>query len=351
MTEHLLSLTGRPGVGLPTSKQALDLLEELLFHALKAKREEDAIDIYATRLGGNQHLNVTLGDYSRTYRVLGAFDECPDQGALYHCLRAFGNYEDALKSRPQNRYILIAQGHLTGLLSDPHEITRTVVRFLQGERVTLPDRLADFPLSAAHLHLLKGDLAGAESCVTKEIKVCLFQDDLIRCHLALGEIRRMRNQVDKAEELLDSAGQWALSSGSHEHLCHTFLLRGRIAIDRSDLVQAVLSLEEGRQIASESGFQFFEVQILTELARCAALRADKPGARQLAETAVKMASAWEMRFIWGEAAALKVLVEVSHDDPLTTLKSLRRILEIQHMVNDMSFAKTERAIKQFEQAS
>ena len=50
------------------------------------------------RLGGNDHLNACLGEYVRTYRILRAFgDSMPDKSGMYHCLRAFGRFDDALK--------------------------------------------------------------------------------------------------------------------------------------------------------------------------------------------------------------------------------------------------------------
>ncbi len=348
ITEHLLSLTGRPGIGFPEAKESLDLLEELLHHALKAGREDDAIDIYVTRLGGNEHLNVTLGDYARTFRILNAFARCPDSGALYHCHRAFGQYREALLSRPQNRYIQIAQGRLTQLRDDDHKLTRTVARFLQGESVELPTRLADFPLSAAHLRLFKGDLSDAEACALRESAACLFQDDQVRCQLAMGEVHRLRGRLHEAEQVFEEASRWSLRSGSHEHLCHAFLLRGRISFDRQDFFQAASSLDEALQIAKESEFELFEVLIQSELSKTRLVMGDLDRSRQASDRAVSLAADPSVRFVWGEATALRGLVDVSmaQGDTATALRALRRLLEVQRSVNDASFLRTERDLEQ-----
>ena len=74
---------------------------------LRAERllQREAVEIYRHRLGGNDHLNAKLGEYARTHRILRAFVECPDKSGMYHSLRAFGRFDEALEWRPQNRYI------------------------------------------------------------------------------------------------------------------------------------------------------------------------------------------------------------------------------------------------------
>lgn len=346
ISDHLLSLSTRPGIGLPTEKQSLDLLEELIHHAIRADRMPDALEIYRYRMGGNEHLNVNLGEYTRTYRILSAFDTCPDPSGMYYCLRAFGDYDGALKWRSQNRYIKIANGNLEALRDDPNENTRRAVKFLLGESGRVPDRMADFPISAAHLHLLANSLDDAEAAANNEAKVAFYQDDKSRAELALGEIDRRRGHLTSARKRLEEAAAWVLRSGSHEHLCLLFLFRGRLDIDSGDFKGALTTLQEAKTITEESRFDLIEVEVDVEIARSLLALARPDEALSAIATAAELAS--KMRYAYGEILARKTEAEIATamGDTPRIREALGRLIVLQRQVNDPTASRTELTLRQ-----
>jgi len=307
---HLTSLSSRPGIGPPSDKATLDLLEELIHHALQAGSLREAEEIYRHRLGGNDHLNARLGEYARTWRILRRFPECPDRSALYHCLRSFGRFEEALQSRPQNRYIRLLNGCLSALACDPSETTRRFAKFLQGDSTPIPERSPDMPLPAAWLHLFRGDLEQARRTAESERELSLYQDDVARGGLALAETARREGRLDECRRQLEEASLWILHAGSQEHLCLMHLVRARLALDEERLPAARAALEEGVHTARESDFRLLLVELLAEQARLALREGDPIQAREAAEEARTLARAPETRFAWGEVSALVVLGEV-----------------------------------------
>ncbi|MBI1333760.1 MAG: hypothetical protein GC165_12880 [Armatimonadetes bacterium] len=346
ISDHLLSLSTRPGIGLPTEKESLDLLEELIHHAIRANRMADALEIYRYRMGGNEHLNVNLGEYTRTFRILSAFETCPDPSGMYYCLRAFGDFEEALKWRPQNRYIRIANGHLEALRDDANETTRRAARYLLGESGRVPDRMADFPISAAHLHLLANSLDDAEAAANNEAKVALYQDDKSRAELALAEIDRRRSHLSDARRRLDRAAEWVLRSGSHEHLCLLFLFRGRMDLDLGDHKSALSTLQEAQTITLESQFRLVGVEVAAEMCRALTAGGRLEEAQSLAESAGQAAA--KMRYVYGEMMVIKAAVDLATitENKDAVRQSLMRLLELQKLVNDPLASRTELALKQ-----
>jgi hypothetical protein len=309
VSKHLLSLSDRPGIGLPTDKGALDLLEELVYHAISAGNVDQALDIYLTRLGGNQHLNATLGEYGRTFRILQAFPECPDSGAMYLCLRAFGDLEGALRWRPQNRYILLGTGRLEELRAESSERTGRAARFLQGEDVAIPDRLPDFPLCSAYMYLLKGATLEAERLAAHDIEVSLYQDDVVRNQLVLVDSARRRGSLDQASERLEAITLWVLNSGSQEHLAMLSLLRARLSLDLGKPRSALYSIEEGLQVARDCGYRLIGLELLLEEARVRLVEKTPESAIHAAEAAMRLATHPDIRFFWGELNAAAALAE------------------------------------------
>lgn len=303
VSEHLQSLTRRPGVGLPHDKETLDLLEELIYHLLQAGETDEAAAIYYHRLGANEHLNATLGEYARTYRILRTFPECPDGSAMYHCLRAFGRFDEALQWRPQNRYIRLLNGALRDLMRDPTESTRRFAEFLRGEKETIPVRSPDVPIPAAQLHLLRGEVADARRTAEAEQSMSLFGDDTARQELMLAEVSRREGDLDGCERRLDTASVWILRSGSQEHLAWMHLLRGRLALDRRRIESAVTPIEEGLHCADECGFVLLHVDLLVEQSRLRLLRGDAAKAEAAARRAIELSDAPECGYAWGRAHA------------------------------------------------
>lgn len=308
--EHLIPLSRRPGIGLPSDKESLDLLEELVHHAVQAGSLKEAAEIYMGRMGGNDHLNTNLGEYTRTYRILNAFQQCPDKSGMYHCLRALGRFEDALRWRPNNRYILVLTGNLTQLAMDPSEMIRNIARSLRGEEVRIPDRAPDSPITSSMLHLYRGDLGEAERAIALELAKSQHEDDRIRTEFAQAELHRRRGAIEEARASLNKASQWALNSGSQEHLCLMQLMRAKVALEEGLLDSAFLALEEGIHIARETGFGLWLVELLVERARLSVLRKDLEKAELDVNEALDLARAPECQFAYGERQAKEVLKEI-----------------------------------------
>ncbi len=72
-TRGAARLCGAHRTPLPTEPKVLDLLEEMVYHALAAGHGEDAFTLYRDRLGGFEHLGRALGDYSRGLRLTSLF--------------------------------------------------------------------------------------------------------------------------------------------------------------------------------------------------------------------------------------------------------------------------------------
>lgn len=307
--EHLVPLSKRPGIGLPSDKESLDLLEELVHHAIQAGSVREAAEIYMGRMGGNDHLNTRLGEYTRSHRILSAFDQCPDKSGMYHCLRAFGRMEEALRWRPNNRYLLLLSGNLAQLANDPTEMTRNIARSLRGEDVKIPERCPDCPITASMLHVYRGDLIEAERAANVELTKSQYDDDRVRTEFALTEIERRQGATADADARLNRASQWALNSGSQEHLCTMQLLRARLAMEENSLDSAAAALEEGIHIARECGFGLWLIELLNERAKLM-LRLKLPQeAESDAREAFESASSPECRFQFGEMEARQLLKE------------------------------------------
>jgi tetratricopeptide (TPR) repeat protein len=307
--EHLVPLSKRPGIGLPTDKESLDLLEELVHHAIQAGSVKEAAEIYMGRMGGNDHLNTHLGEYTRTYRILSAFDQCPDKSGMYHCQRAFGRMDEALRWRPNNRYLLLLSGNLAQLSNDPNEITRNVARALRGEDVRIPDRAPDCPITSSMIHTYRGELIEAERAANLEIKKSQYEDDRVRSEFALSEVERRQGALDEAKARMNRASTWALNSGSQEHLCLMQLCRARVAIEEVHGETALGALDEGTHIARECGFGLWLIELLVERGRLMMAMKDYEQAEVSAQEAFELASSPECRFQYGESEARQLLKE------------------------------------------
>jgi tetratricopeptide (TPR) repeat protein len=289
IAKHFSTLTDRPGIGLPTDKESLDLLEELVHHAIHSGSYDEAAELYFSRLGGNDHLNGRLGEYARTFRILSAFPECPDPSAMYHCERAFGNFERALDWRPQNRYIDLLAGHLLKLSTDSSEPTRLVAQALMGKPVSIPDRSPDFPVCSAMAHLFRGDPDSAKRVAELEMGVSIYEDDRVRNQIALAEAYRMEGKFGHAKDLIEAASEWVLQSASQEHLSSLHLARANLAIDERQKDVATSAISEGLTISHEAGFRLHEVLFLLALARDLDMRGEASQGRRQVEEALEIA--------------------------------------------------------------
>jgi tetratricopeptide (TPR) repeat protein len=331
---------------LPTSKDALDMLEELVFHALRAGRLHEAAEVYQYRLGGSDHLNTTLGEYPRTFRILQAFPECPDPGGMYHCMRAFGAFDEALKWRPQNRYILLAQGRLGELSGDQSEATSATARFLMGERVAPPDRTPDFPITAASLMAIQGRLDDAFQKCDQEIRMSMYADDLARVRITLAEVLLRQGRLKEAAAELEGIGQWVLGSGSQEHLCGYYHVMGRHELAKGHFQASESALGESLQLAKEAGFDLFAADILISLGELKAQSGRSERAKEVLQEAIELARAQKMRYAWAEASALSTLAALYRQDGRTedARACLRELLEVQKRIGHHETSLTQKAL-------
>jgi hypothetical protein len=296
IAEDIGILANRPGIGLPSDKHSLDLLEELIFHAIQARSIDEAIEIYFNRLGGNEHLNNTLGEYSRTHRILAAFPECPDPSAMYHCERSFGNFEAALTWRPQNRYILMLSGGLMELSKDPSEATSQMASSLMGRQVPIPERSSDFPICSAMAYLFRGDFTLGKRAADLELSMSIFEDDKVRNLCLLADFQREDGRLQESKRCLDSASEWILQSSSQEHLFLLQWVRARIAFAEGKLDMAAAAIAEGLAVAQESRFRLAECLFLILQAEIL-LRSDSHSASAVIDDAVRLAI--ECQFDYG----------------------------------------------------
>ncbi|MCH7945589.1 MAG: hypothetical protein IIC73_06185, partial [Armatimonadetes bacterium] len=305
--EHLASLTKRPGIGLPVDKDSLDLLEELVHHSLQAGSIAEAEDIFFARLGGSEHLGTTLGDYLRTYRILSSFPECPDRTGMYHCLRAFGDFKNALEWRPNNRYILLMQGELEKLTQDGSTSTSSLAKALRGIETRLPARTPDVPVPAALVHLLRGDASEAARVAGLEEKAAVFADDQVRNRLILSEAKRQQGELALAKEKMESCSDWVLNSASQEHLCLYNWLRARNQWSDGHRDAALRSLDEALNSARECWFLLLEAIILADRARFMAEIGMLEKAKADAQEALDISQREGVGFYFGVQAAQQVL--------------------------------------------
>lgn len=310
IAKHYSSLTERPGIGFPTDKESFDLLEELIHHALQANQVDEACEIYFSRLGGNDHLNSSVGEYARTYRILSAFPDCPDPSAMYHCERAFGNLHQALEWRPQNQYILLLEGTLSELAKESSEPTRMIALSLQGRDVPIPERSPDFPICSAMAYFYRGDSDSARRIAEREIALSLYQDDKVRNQIALAEVFRHLGQLPVAKEMVETASAWILQSASQEHLAALHLARANIAIDELQVSVAELAIAEGLAICQEAHFYLFES--LFHLGAARLKYVNDQFDESLAHVTSALSLAQEMRFDFVIRAATKLKMETQH---------------------------------------
>jgi hypothetical protein len=346
ISRHLMSLSGRPGVGLPSEKPALDMLEELVYHAIKAGNVDEALEIYGYRLGGNSHLNVELGEYARTYRILKAFPECPDGTGMYHCLRAFGRYDEALEWRPRNRYILLATGRLSQLRDDASPICRQSVRFLRGEEAYVPDKTPDYAIPASMMHLMRGDLGAARRFAEEEVRSGLFMDDVERNRLMLAEILRRKGETERSRQLLEEASEWCLRAGSQEHLGLFHLVRSRILLLDQEWDRASAAAREGMQVCDEAGIDLFKAVLLEVDGRARLGAGDLEAARTRAAEALALSEVPEMGFVWGAIGALRLEAEILWRESRTSdaAIALEGAVKRQRRAGDLTLAETERTL-------
>ncbi len=96
-----VGLTGAPSRGsLPTDPAVLDLLEELIYHAARSCRFEEAFALYRDNLGGFDHLGATLHEHLRGQRIIAPFLDAASPRIRDEARAEYERYRTALRSPP-----------------------------------------------------------------------------------------------------------------------------------------------------------------------------------------------------------------------------------------------------------
>ena len=137
---HLSDLVGRPGPLLPRDKWTLDRLEDLIFHLLAGRQEDEAERVYRERLGGVRHL-TDLGDFARGLRILSRFRRVIEPDGLLRFRRGVGDLpseEEWARYREDLGFFSVHGPDLTRLLCGClDEADLSAAKLLQGKEPQL----------------------------------------------------------------------------------------------------------------------------------------------------------------------------------------------------------------------
>jgi hypothetical protein len=312
LREQMISLVERPGVRLPEEPATLDLLEEAIYHALQAGRQDEALGLYRHTLGGPRHLAWRLGEMTRGLRILRGFDPCPEPWDLAWFLRALGELDGAYRHNnlPYFRADLrLLQGRLPEVAAEGDAARTAVAAFLMGQTTALPPDALACVVPRVQILLYLGRLNEA----LRFAQVAGFYHDIgwegdrARCGLLLADVASRQADREQSRQHLEAASRWVLHSGSVEHLGLLHLVRARAARAAGDGEAAQRALDEGLHLTRQCGLRLFHIELLCEHAELCLARADAPTAERLASAALERSSAADCAFAWGAAAAGRLL--------------------------------------------
>ena len=319
------SLGEQPGRN-PSDTQTLDLLEEIIYHAISSGHTDEAWEIYTSRIGGHENLGWRLGQFDRGERICRAFENTHETlneedwpgnfgfflthlGDLSRAAAVFRQQKNSYDTGPGVQdlaTVLIAGGHLVDvgdvIQTSSGETNRAAYRgrvsALQGRVGAALDcfvsahRSYDTAL-AGDYGIWHGWLLGRLDRVLAARRVTELHLDRTRdgygptdnyapmCRLLLAELSLRRGETDDAADELQQACDWALERDAKEVLCWSAMLRGRLELARfgedggvaSGSVQpAAAATEEGLRIARDCGYAVFHVDLLLQQARVNLLR-------------------------------------------------------------------------------
>jgi hypothetical protein len=381
---HFSRLAGQPGAALPRDSRTLDLLEELTFHSLQCGDYAGAAEIYATRLGGFQHLAWELGQYTRCIRILARFPQCPDRPGLVWCYRAIGDLAAARRLvGPDDGWWLGMLGCLEGrfaetvqlLVGNVRDTIRSVCRYMTGNAHADEIACAEFwpglGVDPIDCLLESGCIDVARRLLDSR---CSHQnrskeaDEATRHHLLYARLEIAAEHYDLAAASIDAATGWTMTSGSQEHLSQLFLLRGRLSARMGDGETARSLLQEAGSLAQNSGLAYLFWQCQLELADLSLAGGDAVSAARHARMAMHGltakgeppdnpeeepalvllgASHSACDAVWVVSCALSLLGEATAiiDGPGIGRAVLERALEQQRTLAHPWRARTEAALK------
>jgi len=315
----LATVTHRPGEAYPTEPSALNLLEEVVFHAVEGGQTADAHRIYVDRLGGFAHIGWALADFERGVRICRTLlAESADSGAtdlqLSKSERGSLRREWVLylSGLGQIRQALFQLEH--GQLAAGRAIDRAdhdplaEIYLLAGRpRPVLEPRLNVSPGLRAHACVLIGEIQSAlrhfrealpltnwnPSAALHRNRVGIglpaIQHSLLLLRqgvydeverdarfirrnvatavhhelhlykpatdLILAELAVKRGEFDDAERWVRDAQEWALDRGARELLCWSWLVRAKSANARAERGASSAELASEALGAAATGLQ------------------------------------------------------------------------------------------------
>lgn len=264
-------LSVRPGIKYIEDPTTMDLIEELIYHSIKAGNEKDAYTLYNHRLGGRWHLGKGIGEYARGVRILRSFPTCPNLLDLGWYLRGTGDLQTSFKILNKvhpiwSGSVLLLQGYLMEIIKEGigWPVTQLAAAFLSGESrgAIERDELGwGEALIGADLHLLKGDIKRARKKCSGSMRA-YNTPEKVRTNLVLAEIERISGNIPEAQAELDKVAPWILRSCSVEHLCFFHLITTRIMIDQKQYESADSESKEGLHLARRCSFGLYHIDFM-----------------------------------------------------------------------------------------
>lgn len=312
LRQQMMSLIHQPGLSHPQDRGTLDLVEEVIHHAIEAGQADEAVQLYERVLGGLRHLGWKLGEMARGLRILRGFNPCPDRWALAWFLRALGELEEAYTHNDWTYFradIRLLQGRLPEVAREGEDTRTAVAEFLMGLTTQPPPSVLGCAVPRAQVLLYLGRLLESRQIANLDP---LYEDmgresDRARCLLIEAEAARRQAEMTCCWDHLQAASGWILHSGSVEHLCLYHLVRARAALDDDANELAQRAIREGLHLARTCGLGLYHIELLCVQAEINLARGDAPAAEHVAREALWRAAAADCRFAWGEAEARHLL--------------------------------------------
>lgn len=293
-----ISLTRKPGEIGELDPKKLNLIEELIYHALEADLKIEACHIYSCKLRGVRSLGFMLGEFARGERIcrmiLDKFDRAghldlfngpknvlhKDRGWF---LRGTGEFEESAEElkiydRMWVGAIRILQGRLHTILSEDgcsYATTRSIASYLRGE-INERSRVANLgwgePLSEALLACIARDLNAAKKFfeisapAMSEIASSSLETDKAHLLLSWAEFLRLKGEPERALSELEKTNAWIFNSSSVEHLGLYHLIKGRIFLDLKNFRDAATEVFEGIHIAEKCKMGLLHIDLQNVMA-------------------------------------------------------------------------------------
>lgn len=187
----------RPSEGLPADAGRLDLLEEIIHHAVAVGQHDDAWAIYVDRLGAYSNLGWRLGQFERGDRICQRFvDGRPSREAPLP-----DGMSEALRPAFLNEWGLY--------LADLSRLDDSAACLKRAsELIRRPGDVARCLLNLAEVHLLTGRLRDACRAAERAARLSTGTSLLPVCLAAHKHVRSLLGEVPPSVHAIRSAMYW-----------------------------------------------------------------------------------------------------------------------------------------------